>query len=88
MATVNADVARMKTVIDRTVARYTSIAKKDFYFLVTAAVSSKAALEPTITGFRAFTSCLPGAKEKAHRVWHGRMGNWRHPDKPRHETSL
>ena len=56
--------AQMKTVIDRTVARYTKIAKKDFYFIVTAADSNKAAMEPTIAGFRAFTSCLPGAKEK------------------------
>jgi len=56
--------AQMKTVIDRTVARYTKIAKKDFYFIVTAADSNKAALERTIEGFRAFTSCLPGAKEK------------------------
>jgi multimeric flavodoxin WrbA len=56
--------AQMKTVIDRTVARYTKITKKDFYFIVTAADSNKAALEPAIEGFRAFTSCLPGAKEK------------------------
>ena len=56
--------AQMKTVIDRTVARYTKISGKDFYFIVTAAVTSKAALERTIEGFRGFTSCLPGAKEK------------------------
>jgi multimeric flavodoxin WrbA len=56
--------AQMKTVIDRTVARYTKITNKDFYFIVTAAVSRKAALERTIEGFRGFTSCLPGAKEK------------------------
>jgi len=56
--------AQMKTVIDRTVARYTKITNKDFYFIVTAADSNKAALERTIDGFRAFTSCLPGAKEK------------------------
>ena len=56
--------AQMKTVIDRTVARYTKITNKDFYFVVTAAVSKKAALERTIEGFRGFTSCLPGAKEK------------------------
>jgi len=56
--------AQMKTVIDRTVARYTRITKKDFYFIVTAADSNKASLERTIEGFRAFTSCLPGAKEK------------------------
>jgi multimeric flavodoxin WrbA len=57
--------AQMKTVIDRTVARYTRIANKEFYFIVAAADSNKAAMEPTIAGFRAFTSCLPGAKEKA-----------------------
>ena len=56
--------AQMKTVIDRTFARYTKITNKDFYFIVTAAVSKKAALERTIEGFRGFTSCLPGAKEK------------------------
>jgi multimeric flavodoxin WrbA len=56
--------AQMKTVIDRTVAQYTKIANKSFYFIVTAADSNKAALERTIEGFRGFTSCLPGAKEK------------------------
>jgi multimeric flavodoxin WrbA len=56
--------AQMKTVIDRTVARYTEIANKDFYFIVTAADGRKAALERTIEGFRGFTSCLSGAKEK------------------------
>jgi hypothetical protein len=54
----------MKTLIDRTVSRYTEISNKDFYFIVTAAVSSKAAVQRTIEGFRGFTSCLSGAKEK------------------------
>jgi multimeric flavodoxin WrbA len=56
--------AQMKTVIDRTVAKYTEIANKEFYFIVTAADSNKAALERTIEGFRGFTSCLDGAREK------------------------
>ncbi len=56
--------AQMKTVIDRTVARYTQLSGKEFYFIVTAADGSKAALERTIEGFRGFTSCLEGAKEK------------------------
>ena len=56
--------AQMKTVIDRTVARYTKIVNKDFYFIVTAADGNKAALEPTIEGFRAFISCLTRAREK------------------------
>ncbi len=56
--------AQMKTAIDRTVPRYTEIANKAFYFIVTAADGNKAALERTIEGFRGFTSCLDGAKEK------------------------
>jgi multimeric flavodoxin WrbA len=56
--------AQMKTAIDRTVARYTQIANKEFYFIVAAADSNKGAMERTIEGFRGFTSCLPGAKER------------------------
>jgi multimeric flavodoxin WrbA len=57
--------AQMKTLIDRTVPRYTEIANKNFYFIVTAADTSKAAMERTISGFRGFTEdCLPNAREK------------------------
>ncbi|HXX23958.1 MAG TPA: flavodoxin family protein [Terriglobia bacterium] len=56
--------AQMKTVIDRTVARYTKLTDKEFYFIITAADTRKAALERTVEGLRAFTSCLPRAKEK------------------------
>lgn len=56
--------AQMKTLIDRTCARYTEINNKEFYFMVTAADSNKRAMERTLEGFRAFTSCLSGAKEK------------------------
>ena len=56
--------AQMKTLIDRTCSRYTEIKNKEFYFIVTAADSSKRAMERTLEGFRAFTSCLSGVKEK------------------------
>ncbi len=56
--------AQMKTLIDRTCARYTEINNKEFYFFATAAVNNKPALERTIDGFRGFTSCLNGPKEK------------------------
>lgn len=55
---------QMKTLIDRTYARYTEISNKEMYFIMTAAVGSKALLERTLEGFRGFTSCLSGAKEK------------------------
>lgn len=57
--------AQTKTLIDRTVPRYTEIADKDFYFIVTAADSDQSMLERTIEGFRGFTEdCLPNAHEK------------------------
>jgi multimeric flavodoxin WrbA len=69
--------AQMKTAIDRTVARYTEITDKEFYFIVTAADTNKAALERTIEGFRGFTSCLRGAREKG--VVYG-TGAWKAGD--------
>ncbi len=56
--------AQMKTLIDRTCSRYTEIRNKEFYFIMTAADGSKRAMERTLEGFRAFSSCLSGAKEK------------------------
>ena len=55
---------QMKTLIDRTVPRYTEISNKEMYFIVAAADSSKQAMERTVEGFRGFTSCLSGAREK------------------------
>jgi multimeric flavodoxin WrbA len=55
---------QMKTLIDRTYARYTQIRDKEMYFIMAAAVSNKNALQRTLEGFRGFTSCLGGAKEK------------------------
>lgn len=49
--------AQMKTLIDRTVARYTELTNKEFYFIVTAADNSISAMERTIEGFRGFTDC-------------------------------
>jgi multimeric flavodoxin WrbA len=56
--------AQMKTLIDRTCARYTEINNKEFYFILTAADGNKYALERTVEEFRGFLSCLSGAKEK------------------------
>lgn len=69
--------AQLKTVIDRTVARYTAIENKEFYFIATAATNERKLLEPTIQGFRGFTSCLNGAREKG--VIYG-CGVWKKGD--------
>ena len=55
---------QMKTMIDRCCARYNEITNKDFYFIVTAAVDSRQSVMRTIEGFRCFTTCLTGPKEK------------------------
>jgi multimeric flavodoxin WrbA len=54
---------QIKTLIDRTLPRYTDIRNKDFYFIATAA-AGKGAMECTIDGLCGFTDCLPGAKVK------------------------
>lgn len=55
---------QMKTLIDRTVPRYTEIKDKDFYFIMTAADTEKESLNRTMEAFRGFTEdCLEGAKE-------------------------
>ncbi len=74
---------QMKTVIDRTYARYMKIGGKDMYFLMTAATGSKQALERTLEGFRGFTSCLKGAKEQG--VVYG-TGVWKMGDITKSKT--
>lgn len=55
---------QMKTLIDRTVPKYTEISNKDFYFILTAADTEKTNLRRTMEAFRGFTEdCLTGAKE-------------------------
>ncbi len=56
---------QMKTLIDRTVPRYTEISNKDFYFILAAADDNKDNLARALEGFRGFTQdCLNGTKEK------------------------
>ncbi len=54
---------QMKTLIDRICARYTEVTNKEMYFLLTAAVTGKKALERTVEEFRGLMDCLDGAKE-------------------------
>ena len=68
---------QMKTLIDRTYARYTEISNKDMVFIMSAAVTDKAALDRTLEGFRGFTDCLSGAREKG--VIYG-TGAWKKGD--------
>jgi len=55
---------QMKTLIDRTCARYTELSNKHFYFIVTAADENVPAMERTVEEFRGFTYCLDEPEEK------------------------
>lgn len=56
---------QLKTVIDRTLPRYTEITNKDFYFVATAA-AGKGSMERTMDSLRGFTDCLPNANIKGY----------------------
>ena len=75
--------AQMKTLIDRTCARYTELSNKSFYFILTAADGNIHAMNRTVEGFRGFTSCLEGADEKG--IVYG-VGAWKVGDVKGHEA--
>ena len=56
--------AQLKAVIDRTLARWTEVRDKEFYYIVTCADEDPAAQEPTLACFRGYADCVEGAVEK------------------------
>lgn len=57
--------AQMKTLIDRTVPRYTQMTDKEVYYIVTAADTEIENMQKTIESIRGFTmDCLDGTVEK------------------------
>ena len=56
--------AQLKTVIDRTVARWLEVKNKEFYYIVTCADEEKESQERTIECFRGYADCVEGAVEK------------------------
>lgn len=54
---------QLKTLIDRTLSRYTEIRDKAVFFIATAA-AERGAMERTVDAMRGFTDCLPGAQVK------------------------
>ena len=55
--------AQLKAAIDRTVARWTEIKNKEFYYIVTCADDDRASQETTLACFRGFADCVEGALE-------------------------
>lgn len=56
--------AQLKTVIDRTVARWTEIANKELYYIATAAEEDEDTLDTTLACFHGFAKCIDGYDEK------------------------
>ncbi len=56
--------AQLKTVIDRTVARWTEIENKELYYIATAAESDADTLDTTLACFHGFAKCINGYEEK------------------------
>ena len=52
---------QLKTMIDRTLPRYTQIKDKELYFIATAAAGRRA-MERTMDAMQGFADCLPGAR--------------------------
>ncbi len=55
--------AQLKAVLDRTVARWTEVKNKEFYYIATCADAEKQSCERTIECFRGYADCVDGAKE-------------------------
>ena len=55
--------AQLKALIDRTVARWTEVKNKEFYYIITSADSDRESQETTLACFRGYADCVEGAKE-------------------------
>lgn len=55
--------AQLKTVIDRTLARWQEVKKKQFYYIVTCADEGRESCERTLECFRGYADCVDGARE-------------------------
>ncbi len=56
--------AQLKAVIDRSVARWTEVKDKEFYYIVTAADSELESTDSTLACFRGYADCVEGAIER------------------------
>ena len=74
--------AQMKAVIDRSVARWTNMVNKEFYYIMTAAENSDTVMDCTLECFRGFAACLGKAVEKGVIYGKGVYGPGEIKEKP------
>lgn len=63
--------AQLKTVIDRTVARWLEVKNKEFYYIVTMADEDISSADTTLACFRGYADCVEGAVEKGVIIGNG-----------------
>lgn len=63
--------AQLKSVIDRTVARWLEVRNKEFYYIVTMADESLSSADTTLACFRGYADCVEGAEEKGVIIGNG-----------------
>ena len=56
--------AQLKTVIDRSLCRWTEVKNKEMYYIMTAADGEKESMDTTLACFRGYADCVKGAVEK------------------------
>ncbi len=56
--------AQLKAVIDRTLARWTEVKNKEFYYIITCADRAKQSVMTTLDCLRAYADCVSGAVER------------------------
>lgn len=56
--------AQLKTVIDRTVARWTELANKELFYIMTAAENDEDTMDSTLASLHGFARCIDGYEEK------------------------
>ena len=56
--------AQLKAVIDRTLARWTEVKNKEFYYIITCADGERASAETTLACLRGYADCVDGAIER------------------------
>lgn len=63
--------AQLKALIDRTVARWTEVENKEFYYIVTMADEDISSADTTLACFRGYADCVEGAVEKGVIIGNG-----------------
>lgn len=63
--------AQIKTVLDRTLARWTELKNKEFYYILTAGEDNRAIMERSAECFRGFADCFNGSTERGIIYGHG-----------------